>query len=219
MGIFFCFLPLAAAILIFSLCFKLNFSHQIIAVFLGLAAVIPISFVEFFLPDVPFLTKYPLWHAIFKSIVIYGFIEELIKMLLLFALPNKKRNNLEFLFLAFTAGLALGCFESVAYFLAHLQNANLKGAELLYGRIFLRIFTTDVIHFACAGLSGLFVCSIRQKTTKISIFATAVLLHGLYDFFAGFSNFFRIFSFIVVILALAECRVKYKAQDNQNPDF
>lgn len=219
MGIFFCFLPLAAAILIFSFCFKLNFLYQVIAVLIGLAAVIPISFIQFFFPNIPFLVQYPIWHTVFKSIIVYGFIEEFIKMIFAFLLPNKKLDTLNFLFLAFLTGLSLGCFESVVYFLEHLQNANSKGAELLYSQIFLRIFTSDIIHLTCAGLSGLFICTVRQKAAKPSIFVISVLLHGFYDFFAGFSNFFRFFSFVVVILALVECRIKYKSETDSENKF
>ncbi len=213
MGIFFCFLPLILAVLIFSLCFKLNFLYQIAAIFIGLVAVIPISFIQFFLPDIPFFVQYPLWHTIFKSLIIYGFVEELFKMLIALTLPHKKLDTFHFLLLVFVMGLSLGCFESVVYFLDHLQKANAKGAQLLYGNIFIRIFTSDIIHMMCAGLNGLFLVTFRQKNAqskpKISLFFISVLLHGFYDFFAGFSNFLKFFSFIVILLSLAECRVKY----------
>ena len=209
MGIILCFLPLIVALVIFTFGFKLNFFHQIVAVLIGLLTVIPISFIQFFLPDIPFLLQFPLWNTLFKSLVIYGFVEELIKMLMTVLLPHKKSSTLQFLFLAFLMGISLGCFESVVYFLDHLQKANAKGAQLLYSQIFMRIFTSDIIHLTCAGLGGLFVVSCRQKKVKVSIFVFSVILHGFYDFFAGFANFFRFFSIIVILLAIAECRIKY----------
>ena len=209
MGIILCFLPLIVALVIFTFGFKLNFFHQIVAVLIGLLTVIPISFIQFFLPDIPFLLQFPLWHTLFKSLVIYGFVEELIKMLMTVLLPHKKSSTLQFLFLAFLMGISLGCFESVVYFLDHLQKANAKGAQLLYSQIFMRIFTSDIIHLTCAGLGVLFVVSCRQKKVKVSIFVFSVILHGFYDFFAGFANFFRFFSIIVILLAIAECRIKY----------
>ena len=209
MGIILCFLPLIVALVIFTFWVKLNFFHQIVAVLIGLLTVIPISFIQFFLPDIPFLLQFPLWHTLFKSLVIYGFVEELIKMLMTVLLPHKKSSTLQFLFLAFLMGISLGCFESVVYFLDHLQKANAKGAQLLYSQIFMRIFTSDIIHLTCAGLGGLFVVSCRQKKVKVSIFVFSVILHGFYDFFAGFANFFRFFSIIVILLAIAECRIKY----------
>ena len=209
MGIILCFLPLIVALVIFTFWVKLNFFHQIVAVLIGLLTVIPISFIQFFLPDIPFLLKFPLWNTLFKSLVIYGFVEELIKMLMTVLLPHKKSSALQFLFLAFLMGISLGCFESVVYFLDHLQKANAKGAQLLYSQIFMRIFTSDIIHLTCAGLGGLFVVSCRQKKVKVSIFVFSVILHGFYDFFAGFANFFKYFSFIVILLAIVECRIKY----------
>ena len=41
MGIVLCFVPLILAIVFFSTCFKLKLTHQLIAVLLGLAAVLP----------------------------------------------------------------------------------------------------------------------------------------------------------------------------------
>ena len=209
MGIILCFLPLIVALVIFTFWVKLNFFHQIVAVLIGLLTVIPISFIQFFLPDIPFLLQFPLWHTLFKSLVIYGFVEELIKMLMTVLLPHKKSSTLQCLFLAFLMGISLGCFESVVYFLDHLQKANAKGAQLLYSQIFMRIFTSDIIHLTCAGLGGLFVVSCRQKKVKVSLFVFSVILHGFYDFFAGFANFFKDFSFIVILLAIVECRIKY----------
>lgn len=209
MGIILCFLPLIVALVIFTFWVKLNFFHQIVAVLIGLLTVIPISFIQFFLPDIPFLLKFPLWNTLLKSLVIYGFVEELIKMLMTVLLPHKKSSALQFLFLVFLMGISLGCFESVVYFLDHLQKANAKGAQLLYSQIFMRIFTSDIIHLTCAGLGGLFVVSCRQKKVKVSIFVFSVILHGFYDFFAGFANFFKYFSFIVILLAIVECRIKY----------
>lgn len=209
MGIILCFLPLIVALVIFTFWVKLNFFHQIVAVLIGLLTVIPISFIQFFLPDIPFLLQFPLWNTLVKSLVIYGFVEELIKMFMTVLLPHKKSSTLQFLFLVFLMGISLGCFESVVYFLDHLQKANTRGAQLLYGQIFMRIFTSDIIHLTCAGLGGLFVVSCRQKKVKVSIFVFSVILHGFYDFFAGFANFFKYFSFIVILLAIVECRIKY----------
>jgi RsiW-degrading membrane proteinase PrsW (M82 family) len=108
-------------------------------------------------------------------------------------------------------GLSLGCFESLVYLFDRLQIANNRGAQVLYHLVFLRIFTTDLIHMACAGLCGLFVISKRYNNQKLknSYLFLAILLHGIYDFFAGFQNNLKYFSFLVVLLAIIECRVKY----------
>jgi hypothetical protein len=41
-----------------------------------------------------------------------------------------------------------------------------------------------------------------------------VLLHGIYDFFAGFANSLRWFSVAVVLMSIIECRIKYSALTN-----
>lgn len=216
MGIVLCFLPLIIAIILFTGCFKLKLTHELIAVLFGLIAVFPISFIQYFLPEIPGFINAPLLRTLLKSILIYGLVEEAIKMALAIPLPHKEYTAAKTLLLAFVMGLALGCFESVVYYLDHLQKANLKGAQLLYGQIALRIFTSDVIHMTCTGLSGLFIYSCRQNHKKISFFILAVLIHGVYDFFAGFSGNLKWFSIIVVLLAIAECRIKYVSLQNND---
>ena len=124
--------------------------------------------------------------------------------------------SLEFLLLAFTMGLALGCFESIVYYLDHLQMANNRNASLLYGQIFLRIFSSDIIHMTCTGLCGLFIYSIRNKCTNITCILSAVFIHGFYDFFAGFQNGLRWFAVAAILLAIVECRLKYAALTEEN---
>ena len=231
MGIAFCFVPLLIGILTFSLAFKIKLTHLLIAVLLGLAAVLPISIIQYFIPDLSGLFSSPILFSLLQSLLIYGLIEEAIKTLALLPLPHKLYDNNDdrvgFLMLAFTAGLSLGCFESVVYYFDHLQIANSRGATLLYGQIAVRIFTSDVIHMSCTGLCGLFIYSSRNKpgndkqlsnkTSGVSCLLAAVFLHGIYDFFAGFSGDLRWFSIAVVLMSIAECRIKYKSlQTNEN---
>ena len=118
--------------------------------------------------------------------------------------------KISFLLIALMLGLSLGCFETAVYYFDHLNMATTKGASLLYGQIFVRIFTADIIHIACSILNGLFVYSIKSNKKKVSILVMSILIHGIYDFFAGFQGGFKIFSIFVVLLAIIECRVKYK---------
>ena len=222
MGIALCFVPLILAIVIFSTGFKLRLTHQLIAVLLGLATVLPISFIQYFMPAIPGLPLSPVVRALLKSVLLYGLVEEAIKTLALLPLPHKLYDNENdragFLMLAFTVGLSLGCFESVVYYFDHLQIANSRGATLLYGQIAVRIFTSDVIHIMCTGLCGLFIYSCRNKPAHVSFLVAAVLLHGIYDFFAGFSSTsnLRWFSIAVVLMAIIECRVKYTSLSAQD---
>ena len=229
MGIALCFVPLILAIVIFAAGFKLKFLHLLIAVLMGLIAVLPISFIQYFIPEIPGLTGLPISpvvSALLKSLLLYGLVEEAIKTLALIPVPHKSYNSadeadragcLGFLLLAFTAGLSLGCFESVVYYFDHLQIANSRGATLLYGQIAVRIFTSDIIHMTCTGLCGLFVYSCRKKPCRVSCLVMAVLLHGIYDFFAGFSSGLRWFSVAVVLMAIAECRIKFQANFSPKP--
>lgn len=226
MGIALCFVPLIIAILVFTLSFKLKITHQLVAVLLGFVAVLPISFIQYFLPEIPGIAFNPILHALLKSLLLYGLIEEVFKAIILILLPHKvydkngSENNAglrDFLFLAFVTGLALGCFESLVYYFDHLQIAHSRGATLLYGQIAVRIFTSDIIHMMCTGLCGLFIYSCRNKPSRVSFLIVAVLLHGIYDFFAGFAttNNLRWFSIAVVLMAIIECRVKYTALKNE----
>ena len=204
-----CFIPLISGFLIFTFAFKVNAGHLSIAILLGLAAVLPISVIQFFLPSLNILTSMPILREILKSLLLYGLVEEILKCVFLLPLPKKDKSAFEFLLLAFTMGLALGCFESIVYYLDHLQMATNRNATLLYNQIFARIFSSDIIHMTCTGLCGLSIYSIRHKRTVFSCLISAVFIHGLYDFFAGFQNSLRWFAAAAILLALVECRLKY----------
>ena len=213
-----CFVPLLFAFCLFTFVFKLKISHQLLAVLLGLAIVFPISVIQYVVPTTNVFQNMPVVGTMLKSLIIYGLVEELFKTIVLVPVLSTKSikeeySAIQLLFLSFLLGLSLACFESLVYLFDRLQIANNKGAQLLYHHIFLRIFTSDLIHMSCAGLCGLFVISKRYNNnkSKISYLFLAILLHGIYDFFAGFQNNLKYFSYLVVLLALIECRVKYTA--------
>ena len=213
-----CFVPLLFAFCLFTFIFKLKISHQLLAILLGLAIVFPISVIQYVVPTTNVFQKMPIVGTMLKSLIIYGLVEELFKTIVLVPVLSTKTvkeeySVLQMLFLAFLLGLSLACFESLVYLFDRLQIANNRGAQVLYHLVFLRIFTTDLIHMACAGLCGLFVISKRYNNnkSKISYLLLAILLHGIYDFFAGFQNNLKYFSYLVVLLTLIECRVKYTA--------
>lgn len=200
--------------LLFAFAFKEKIVHLLIAGLFGLLAVLPISLIQYYIPELSLLSRTPILYSLLKSLFLYGLIEEAIKMALLWPLPHKNYTAFDFLLISFFFGITLGCFESVVYFFDHLQIANARGASLIYSQIFTRIFTSDIIHLTCTGLAGLFVYSCRQHNSKLSFLITAILLHGIYDFFAGFQNGFHWFSIVVVLLAIAECRIKYVSLQN-----
>lgn len=213
-GIALCFIPLIFSFILFLFAFKIKASKMMLVILLGLIAVFPISVIQFFLPSLPILQTQPVLKALLRSIFLYGLVEELIKTGLFIPLTRKEQEPLNYLLLAFTMGLTVACFESSVYYLDHLQIASAKGAELLYGQIFLRIVTSDIIHLTCTGLCGLFIFSCKNKPVKINVLLIAVLIHGFYDFFAGFQNNLKFFAIPVILLGIIECRIIYSNAQN-----
>ena len=165
-----CFVPLLFAFCLFTFVFKLKISHQLLAILLGLAIVFPISVIQYVVPTTNVFQNMPIVGTMLKSLLIYGLVEELFKTIVLVPVLSTKSikeeySALHLLFLSFLLGLSLGCFESLVYLFDRLQIANNRGAQVLYYLVFLRIFTTDLIHMACAGLCGLFVISKRYNNT------------------------------------------------------
>lgn len=204
-----CLLPLILTVVIFRFGSKLKLTQILLACLLGLLAILPISLVQYWLPLIPFFQRPAVINSLLRSIVVYGLIEELFKMVLIMPIPKRENTLLEYFFLSLVFGLSLGCFETIIYFLDHIQKANINGGQLLYLPIFQRIVSSDCIHTMCAGLLGFFVFEAKEKRYHFQLIIWAVCLHGLYDFFAGFQNSFRYFAIAVVLFSVIECRVRY----------
>ena len=67
-------------------------------------------------------------------------------------IPGKKKDAVTFIICALIAGFSIGTFETVVYMLMY-------GTE----SIILRYVTAVLIHTFCAGLSGLYVWTFKQK--------------------------------------------------------
>ena len=132
-----------------------------------------------------------------------GVVEETIKMAVFFLFPSKKMSMKVFFACAVLSGLSLGCFETLIYIASGIKNLEL------------RLLTAVVIHSCCAGLSGLFVFNLKNGSLKIYPFVLAVFLHGIYNYFAGFKmdSMFFWFSLVVVLVAVVECRIRYRAMN------
>lgn len=217
-----CFLPMIIFFFCLWLGAKISPLRLLVTCLLGLVAIFPTSLIQFgvsyisqlndFLRNyvyIPEINYHSLVYLFATSIFVYGLIEEVNKCFFMIFLPKRDLDNLRLLFLGMMFGLTLGCFESCIYYLDHLQLANSRGAEILYSQIFVRIFTADIIHLTCAGIGCLFVAKIQNRF-RFSYIITIVVIHGLYDFFAGFTN--KLYWFIIPILLLSclECRIKYK---------
>lgn len=202
-SIAFCFIPLIAFFICLILLSKhFNFFKGLFACLIGLFSVVPIAAIQFVLDANHLFSATSLGAVLLESIILNGLIEEAIKMGLLFLVPHKKVQLSEFFCYSLLCGLSVGCFESVIYLISG------------YEHVGLRLITAVIIHLACTGLGGLFVYSIKNKSViqglKITPFMLAVVIHGIYNYFAGFSGPIKYFSFGVILFALIECRICYK---------
>lgn len=208
-----CFVPYILVFLIGKFVFKMKVLSGLFASLMGLIIVVPICFVQFGMPELfnhSFFSKYSLVFKLFiECLILNGILEEGIKACIIFTIPKKTKSLKEFFACCLVLGFCLGCFESSVYFLNLLQNAQSRGAELLYDVLFLRMITSDMIHGLCAGLSGIFVWSIKEKRVYIMPLLYSIVIHAMYNFFASCNGNIKYFSYAVIIFALIECRVKY----------
>lgn len=207
------FLPFILCFAAFKIFLKMKFSTELFASLWGLIAVLPITFIQFYLmslvPEELFSQKADLTGLFCKVLVLNGLLEEGIKTVFMLLIPRKKLDLKGFFAAAVLSGICLGCFESMVYFLQHLQNANQKGAELLYGMIFTRMFSSDLIHALCAGLCGLFIWGARNRKSDVMCLVYAVFIHGIFDFFVYFDIWIHWFAVAAVLFAIVECRIRF----------
>lgn len=186
------FIPLIAVFLCMAILVK-GFKKLtgIIACLLGLLSFVPIMVLDFLQnlildgSQISQLLKF----------ILLALIEEGIKMVLLFLLPYKKSSLKVFFCYAALSGLMLASFESLLYVIVFKSTNRIAPM---------------IIHVACSGLSGVFVYSVRKKNTFITPFIFAVLFHGVYNYFADFTSFVRYFAYIVILIALVECKLRYE---------
>ncbi|MGP1475594.1 MAG: PrsW family glutamic-type intramembrane protease [Treponema sp.] len=205
-----CFLPFLLCFFLFKLLFKTKFSVEFIAGLLGLAAVLPISFLQFILTDYLNSNSAVNLGLFVRFMVFNGIIEEGLKALLLIFLPVKKIKFNEFFTATLLSGLCLGCFESMIYVLQYMQKTNTAASELIYQILLIRIFSADIVHTLCAGLGGLFIYSCKTKQLDITALIFSILVHGIYDFFVYFDNSIRFFAVAAILFAVIECRIHYE---------
>ena len=194
-----CFIPLIAVfVCIAILSEEFKIWKGLVACLLGLASVIPIAVMQTFVGTV--LSARTLWGVLFSAILLNGLIEEAIKMAFLFIQPVKNtRIQLFFLYSALS-GLSLGCCETLFYLVSGVDS------------LILRMLTAVIIHVTCCILDGFFVYGAKTGRMKISPFFFAVMLHGIYNYFAGFAGQNLIYFYLscaVILFSIIECRVQY----------
>lgn len=201
------FVPLVVFLVVFCLAvpgFKVRYG--LASALVGLFSLIPIVVVQYFVLKLPDFTDHSLVEALVTVMVFNGLVEETVKMFSLLLLPHRKTGFGAFLAMSLISGLALGCFETVIYLFSGYQN------------IQIRSLTAVAMHSLCGGLSGIYVWTWRnpverdggKKVPLVMPFVLAVVLHGIYNFFAGFNGLFWWFSVVAILMAALECRIWYR---------
>ena len=192
-----CLVPLFLLSLVFLLCIKkLSSLHLLFSILLGFLAIIPVTVIQFFLMKLPIFTAENLLSLFVITFVFNGLIEESLKMTSGFFLPFKKMTFGSFVACGIIIGCAFGTFENIVYLVSGVKN------------ISVRFFTSLVLHCCCAGLSAIYIWTFKKKNPKIFCFILAVLLHGLYNFFAGSEKFWWL-SIITIIYAFVKLKFSF----------
>ncbi len=202
-----CFVPFATMFVLFAILVpKISVAKEFVASFAGLLALIPIALAQFLIPGMRLFGQSRAISIMLYSIVFLGLVEECFKALMLFMVGAKGERLGVWFCLSLLAGMIFGCFESVIYFLQDFQNI---GHGVTLNLIYLRMFTAVLVHTLCSGLGGFFV--FYQKNIRANIWPlfTAVVIHGLYDYFVSFNSPLKYFSVAVILFAAMKCRVYF----------
>ncbi len=201
------FLPLVVFLVLFCLAvpgFKVRYG--LASTLLGLLSLVPIVIIQNLVGGLPVFTANTMISALITVMVFNGLIEETVKMFSLLLLPHRKTGFAAFFAMAFICGLSLGCFETIIYLFSGYHN------------IETRTLTAVLMHSFCAGLSGIYVWTWRNPVEKpdgtrspmVMPFVLSTLLHGVYNFFAGFGGWFYWFSIVAIIMSALECRIWFR---------
>ncbi len=204
--------PLLTVFLIMVILVKgLKLRFALFACLIGLITVVPTGFVQYFVLGLPIFMANTVVNLLITAIIFNGLIEETFKMLFMSVLPFKKQTLPAYFCCALLAGLTLGSFESLIYVLTKINGAvEPLTTDILVNLLLARAGTSVLIHTFCAGLTGLYLWMFKKKQTHLMPFVWAVLLHGVYNFFAGFKNGFYWFAIIAILFTILECRIWYK---------
>lgn len=206
-----CLVPLVATFLLLAILLPgISVLREFLAVLAGLLAFVPIVILQFlFLGGrLELFMRTNLFLSIIHSLVFFGLIEEVAKTASLLVLKARGENLRNFFAYSILAGMALGCFESVVYLLTALGTRPQDPTGFLR-MIFLRMGSALVIHALCAGLGGLCVFYSKNIRRNFSPLVFAIVIHGIYDFFAAFASSLKYFSVAVILLGVLECRIFY----------
>lgn len=194
-----CSLPVIFCSILFSKLVKdFTFKNVFFSIFFGLLTIIPITCLQYFLHRTIFFDELNLSHRFLSALLMNGIIEETLKMLFIYFIPCKKKSLKSFVLTAILFGLSLGCFETIIYYITGTIH------------IGLRLITSVIIHSLCSGLLGIFIWATSNDKRLFKPFFTAVVCHGLYNFFANFSGFFWWFSIFVILYTGIQCILQFQ---------
>jgi len=189
---------------------ELKIRYCLLSGILALCTVIPTSLIQFYVLSLPIFTAYTFASVMITAILFNGLIEEAMKMLFLCIIPQKKQVLSAFFCCVILYGLVVGGFESVIYIVRKFQEIQGQpGKEIVVRLLIDRIFSAQAIHVFCAGLTGLYIWNFRHQKKNIIPFLYAVLLHGIYNFFASFTSIYHWLAVIAILFAAVECRIFY----------
>lgn len=206
-----CFIP---TLLFFSLTVMFNknlkIRYALLACILALITVIPTSMIQFYVLSLPIFNSYTFFSVMITAILFNGLIEESMKMLFMCAIPQKNQILSAFFCCTLLYGITVGGFESVIYVIKKFEEIQGQAGKEIVVRLLLdRIFSAQTIHTFCAGLTGLYIWNFRNHKRNFMPFVYAVLLHGIYNFFASFSSFYHWLAVVAILFAAVECRIFY----------
>lgn len=205
-----CLVPFITTFLLLAILVPgISISREFLGMLAGLVAFIPIVILQFFFfGRLQKFMQANLFLSIIHSLIFFGMIEEGVKATSLLILKSRGESLRNFFAYSILAGMTLGCFESVVYLLATFGTRSQVSSGVLR-MIFLRMTTSLAIHTLCAGLGGLCIFYSKNIRRNFSPLVFAILIHGIYDFFAAFDSPLKYFSVALILLAALECRIFY----------
>ncbi len=203
-----CFVPFVTTFLLFTILVpKISVVKESIASLAGLLALIPIVLVQFFIPGMNLFGQSRAISILLYSVIFLGLVEEVFKALMLFIVGSKGCWLKHWFCYSLLAGLIFGSFESVIYFRQSLELITNRIVPI--SLIYQRMFTAVLIHTVCSGLGGLTVFYKKNIRRNLSPLFSAIIIHGLYDYFVSIDTPVKYFAGIVILFAIMECRVHY----------
>ncbi len=105
--------------------------------------------------------------------------------------------------------------ETVVYVMGNIERIVINsGTNEAIKLILMRMFSAQILHAFCAGLSGIFVWGSRKELRHLIVFIYAVIFHGLFNFFVAFDSQLKLFAIVPILLSAIECRIWYKNVKN-----